>query len=383
LLPQAQSLDGRDLVYRFMQSNSAVTNLTTLVAAPGLYNVQLDYTVDGTQGVLQGFEGPINGQPALPFVLTFQNPPATLVFSTPPIDALAKALMSPVSVQLRDAFDDLISSSTAQVTLSLSTNPGGAVLGGTKIVNAVGGVATFNDLTLDRYGIGYTLAASGSGLTSATSNAFNVQAKLAFTTQPTNTVAGSVMGHDIVVQMRDVNGAATGGSPTVLLTENPGGEVAGSTSAVNGVATFSGVTLYVAGPGVTLTASGPGLVDATSVPFSVAAGVPTQLAFTPQPVNAAVNAAMPMFGVRVLDANYNLTSSSAQVTISLGANPVAATLSGTRTTSAIGGVASFSTLMLDKLGTGYTLKASAPGLADATSNAFNVVNDAIFANGFQ
>jgi hypothetical protein len=151
----------------------------------------------------------------------------------------------------------------------------------------------------------------------------------------------------------------------------------------NGVATFSGVTLYVAGPGVTLTASGPGLVDATSVPFSVAAGVPTQLAFTPQPVNAAVNAAMPMFGVRVLDANYNLTSSSAQVTISLGANPVAATLSGTQTTSAIGGVASFSTLMLDKLGTGYTMKARAPGLTDATSNAFNVVNDTIFANGFQ
>jgi hypothetical protein len=54
-----------------------------------------------------------------------------------------------------------------------------------------------------------------------------------------------------------------------------------------------------------------------------------------------------------------------------------------KTMAAAAGVASFDTLVLNKLGTGYTLKASAAGLTAAASNAFNVVGDKIFANGFQ
>jgi hypothetical protein len=62
------------------------------------------------------------------------------------------------------------------VTLSILTNPGGATLGGTNPVSAVNstGVATFNDLSLDKAGTGYTLSATSSGLTAATSTAFNV-----------------------------------------------------------------------------------------------------------------------------------------------------------------------------------------------------------------
>jgi hypothetical protein len=183
--------------------------------------------------------------------------------------------------------------------------------------------------------------------------------------------------------MRDANGMAIGGTPKITLTENPGGEVASSANAVNGVATFSGVTLFVAGSGITLTASGPGLVSATSAPFNVAPGAPTHLGFLPQPRNAVMNALLPAFGVRIQDANSNVvTSSTAKVTIALGAGPAGATLSGTTAVNAVGGIAAFTNLMLDKVGS-YTLKASASGLTGATSSTFSVATDKIFASGFQ
>src|SRR5947207_10735058 len=55
------------------------------------------------------------------------------------------------------------------------------------------GVATFSNLSINKTGTGYTLAASDGSLTGTTSSAFNITPAtadhLAFGTQPTNTVA--------------------------------------------------------------------------------------------------------------------------------------------------------------------------------------------------
>ena len=51
------------------------------------------------------------------------------------------------------------------------------------------------------------------------------------------------------------------------------------------------------------------------------------------------------------------TSASNQVTLSLGANPGGATLSGTLTVTAASGVATFPNAILDKAAAGYTLVA--------------------------
>src|SRR6185436_4100205 len=53
-------------------------------------------------------------------------------------------------------------------------------------------------------------------------------------------------------------------------------------------------------------------------------------------------------------------------------NPGGATLSGTTPVSAASGVATFFDLSLNKTGTGYTLTASASGLAPVTSTAFDI-----------
>jgi hypothetical protein len=60
------------------------------------------------------------------------------------------------------------------VTVSLASNPTGARLSGTSKVTASHGLATFTALSLNKVGSGYTLQVTTKGLTSATTNPFNV-----------------------------------------------------------------------------------------------------------------------------------------------------------------------------------------------------------------
>src|SRR5207244_1134671 len=66
------------------------------------------------------------------------------------------------------------------------------------------------------------------------------------------------------------------------------------------------------------------------------------------------------------------TAYAGAVTVAIAANPGGGTLTGTTTVPAAHGVATFSTLSIDKIGTGYQLGASATSLAGAISAAFNI-----------
>src|SRR6185295_8529306 len=95
---------------------------------------------------------------------------------------------------------------------------------------------------------------------------------------------------------------------------------------------------------------------------------------TVQPTNAvaavAISAAVQ---VTAYDANMNVdTTYSANVTVAIGTNPGSGTLSGTKTVAASSGVATFSTLNIDKVGTGYTLTAASGALTGDTSFTFNI-----------
>ena len=78
-----------------------------------------------------------------------------------------------------DALGNPATSFNGPVTIAIGHNGGlllPGTLSGTKTVNAVNGVATFADLSIDQPGNGYTLVVSGSGLTGAESAAFNIGA---------------------------------------------------------------------------------------------------------------------------------------------------------------------------------------------------------------
>src|SRR5207249_3135064 len=166
-------------------------------------------------------------------------------------------------------------------------------------VAAIGGVATFYDLSLNKTGTGYTLTASGSGFAPVTSTPFDITpgtaTQLAFTAQPTNTVAGALISPAVQVTALDPAGnpvPSFTGNVSVVLGNNPGGSTLGGTTtvaAVNGVASFSTLTLDKTGTSYWLTATATGLNSGTSSVFSITPGTATQLAFSQQPGTTVAN----------------------------------------------------------------------------------------------
>src|SRR3989441_329437 len=108
-----------------------------------------------------------------------------------------------------------------------------------------------------------------------------------------------------------------------------------------------------------------------------------KLSFNQQPTNTVAGVSIsPAVTVRIEDQFGNLTSSTANVSIAIQNNPGGGSLSGTATVAASGGVATFSTLSINKTGTGYTLQATSTGLIAVTSSADNITAGAVNALTF-
>lgn len=323
------------------------------------------------------------------------GPTATqLAFTVGPATTTGGATLSPaLKVEARDAGGNVVATYSGNITIALGTNPSSATLSGTKTIAANSGVATFSDLSVDKVGAGYTLSATASGLSGATSTGFNINpgpaAKLAFGTPPSNGTAGAAIAPAVTVIAQDLGGnQSTGfsGSISVAITSGSGtsgATLSGTTTvpASAGIATFSTLNIDKLGNGYTLTAVSPGLTTGTSSAFAIAAGPAAQLAFTVQPSTTAAGAAIaPSVKVTAQDALGNTVTSfsnSITVAITAGTGAAGATLAGTTTASASSGVATFAGISIDKAGrtsqgTGYTLSASSGALTSAVSDPFDI-----------
>ncbi len=425
------------------------------------------------------------------------NPGAAtrVAFTTQPGSATAgSAIPGPPTVVVQDNYGNTVTSSTIYITVALGTNPGGSTLSGNSTIYTSSGVASFNDLSLNQAGTGYRLSAMATGLTGATSSAFNITAAAAVSLAavPTSVPAGDPF---IVTwaqipnpTYRDWIGLFAAGSsdtaylgylyagctqsPTVpaasgvcsfaisasraagpyefrlfpndtfdrLATSNPvtisppsnqnkaaisvGPTVTAGTPGFsvtvqsqtssgvpvtvisntsitvslmvgNGVlgGTLSGTILadtnqVVIGPvsyskaesGVVVAASrtsGDDLRAQTSLPFTVIPGPAAQLAFSTQPGNAIVRSTIPgPPTVTVQDnAGNTVTSTTALISIAIGANPGSATLDDNLTVT-LGSSVSFPSLSINQPGNGYSLVASSADLLSATSNPFNITSPA-------
>jgi PKD domain len=88
------------------------------------------------------------------------------------------------------------------------------------------------------------------------------------------------------------------------------------------------------------------------------------------------NAGQPLSPVRIVlvdSAGRTVSNADSLVTVALDANPHGATLSGTDTTRAQSGIATFTDLRIDKADSGYTLRAQTTGLPPAASPAFAIM----------
>ena len=309
---------------------------------------------------------------------------AQLVATTEPSSLTAGSPFT-VEISAEDPFGNIDYNYSGSVTLALLNNPGGGTLGGTLTATAVSGTATFSGLTLANPGSGYTLQATASALSSATTTPFNVTAagvatQLVVSSPPPKSVtAGSPFG--LVVEAEDDSGAldtSFSGSVTLALLNNSGSGTLGGTltvPAVGGVATFSGLTLDTASFGYMLQASSGSLAAATTGFVGVTPAAATQFMFVGPFVNVLSGSPFDI-AVEAVDPYGNIDPTySGSVTLSLANNPGGATLDGTFTATANAGIADFPDLTIDQPGIGATLQANGGGLPAGTSSAFNVTGD--------
>jgi len=310
--------------------------------------------------------------------------PTRVVFAVQPQGAAAGAAFA-ATVAVADSLGNVVDTATNTITVALLSNPGGGTLSGTTMLDAVNGLASFTDLSLDQSGSGYTLEATAAGLESDTSQAFTVGAgapsQLVFTVGPSTVVAGEAIAPAVEVTVEDANGntATTySGDITLSIGNNPGGATLSGGGAVtpsNGVAVFSALILDRAGSGYTLQASATG-ISGTSAGFDVTPAAAADLVFTSQPASTLAGAAMDSIRVSIVDSLGNLiTSSSAPITLALGADPSggSATLSGTLTRNAVDGVAAFGDISIDRAGSGYTLTVVDGGIGPVESTPFDIL----------
>ncbi len=336
------------------------------------------YTLTATSGTLAaGSSSPFN---------IAAGAATKLAFTVSPVTTTAGQAMAPaIQVAAQDAFGNTDPTFGGMINVAIGANPGGGTLTGSLSGTASGGVATFTNLSIDKSGVGYTLGATGGSLTGGTSAAFDIVAaaatQLAFTVPPGNTVAGAAMAPAVQVTARDQFGnvATSFVDPiTVAIGTNPGAGVLGGTTTVGasgGVATFSTLNINKSGTGYTLTANS-GAFNALSPAFNIVAGAATQVGFIVQPVNTTAGVAIaPAVQVAAQDAFGNTnTTYAGSITVAIGTNPGAGVLSGTATVTASGGVATFSTLRINRSGVGYTLGATSGTLTAGASTPFNIVS---------
>ncbi len=376
--------DSRAISLSLNLTTGSLTGTTTVNAQNGVATFTgVSVTTLGTYTLTardNATSGALTSASSLSFTVS-AGAPAKVVFGQSPVNTPLGSILPPVIVNVTDVAGNIVTTDNSAVTLAInsyssSTFVGTPVITGTVTVNAVNGVATFNDLSFADLG-NYKLQASDGALAIGVSNSFAITgapAKLAFGTQPSQTTVGTVMSPSITVAVVDVNGNVVGtdNSSVALVIGSGPGTISGTTTvaAVNGIATFSGLSFSQMGT-LALTASDGTLTTANSNSFIIN-GTAAQLAFLVQPAAPSANVAItPPVVIVVEDINGNrVLNDASTVTINLHTGPGA--LSGTTGVTAVNGLATFSNLKLSLAGT-YTLAAASTGLSGAISNSFIVL----------
>ncbi|NBO63883.1 MAG: hypothetical protein EBU88_03335, partial [Acidobacteria bacterium] len=307
------------------------------------------------------------------------------IVSQPVAGASGTPLSSQPAVAVRDTGGNTITSSAEQVSVSISSGTGGTLTGTTSI-NANNGVAVFSGLTLAGIvGTNYKFifTACCKPLMSVTSDNVTVTpgtpGKLVITTNPVAGFSGGLMTTPAIVAIRDAQGNATGSSApvSVSILTGSGGTLGGATTvnAINGIATFSNLTLAgTVGTNYVLRFTSTGTSSADSTVVTVTSGVPSRLALLTQPVGGISGQAMttqPVVEIR--DAQGNKVSGSTMpitASITVGGGGI---LGGQTTVSAVDGIATFNDLSLaGVIGTSYVIRFSTGAITSVSSSGVTV-----------
>lgn len=301
-----------------------------------------------------------------------------LVFTQQPTAIDATDNITPaITIAVENSSGNIITTDNSTVTLLLGS--GNGPLSGTLSQNAVNGIATFGDISVDAAGTDVITAIDGA-LAAANSSSFVVSAapqdvatQLVFGQQPTDGVAGVALNPPLSVYLEDPKGHVVATDSSAVTLSLAAGSTANSptgtltVNAVDGIARFSNIIFTSAGTAA-LTATDGTLTSATSNTFTTKIE-PTQLGFAQAP--APVNIGVPFDPPIVVDVEDFLGNPVAGSTsaVTLAITGGAATLGGTATVDAVNGVATFTNVSIPTAGT-YQLTATSGSLTYVISNSF-------------
>ena len=331
---------------------AAVKNGEAVFAGLTLNNAGTGYVIQATAtGIASATTGPFNVASSAAYLVVTTEPPSNV--------AAATEFITVVSAE--DGNGNVDASYDQAITLTLLNNTEGATLGGTVTEGAQNGVATFTDLTVSEPGDGYALQAASGTLATGQSSEFDVTAPpatylLIASGPPSTLVAGTQF--SLVVDAQDTQGyidTSYNGLVTLVLSGGPSQATLGGTlqvDATTGVATFSGLTLDLAGSGYTINVAGGSLTGVATGDITVTPAATYQLLIQTQPSSTATAgqpfAIQPIVSEVDQFGNLETSGDSTALTASLasGNGP----LHGTTTMTVSGGLATFTDLADNRSG---------------------------------
>ncbi|HEX8706371.1 MAG TPA: FG-GAP-like repeat-containing protein [Myxococcaceae bacterium] len=365
-------------------SNNTLSASSGTTDANGVFTA----TLRSTRAEVKTVDATVNGTALAqrPTVTFIPGSGSALRFVTqPPASLLAGQTMAPaVSVEVLDAQGNRVAGFSGPVTMELVAS-NGATLGGTTPQPAAAGLASFNDLSVQRAGTGYQLRASVGAL-QVLSTPFDVAADtvsaLVSTVEVSKTpvMADGTDSTSLIVAVQDRFGNPVAGQTVGLAVTGSNNTLSASsgTTDANGVFTATLRSTRAEVKTVDATVNGTALSQRPTVTF--VAGPAASLRFVTQPpVSVTAGQTMaPAVNVEVLDAQGNrVTGFAGTVTMGLVASN-GATLSGTPAQPVASGLASFNDLSVQRAGTGYQLRASV-GALQVLSTSFDVAADTVSA----
>jgi hypothetical protein len=312
--------------------------------------------------------------------------PAQLVMTLQPPASVTAGSAFGLGVSVEDALGNLVTGYGGDVTLALERGPAGSSLSGTLSATVSQGVASFSGLTINQAAGDFALKVAANGVGSVSTSSFRVvpaaPSQLVIIDQPpSRTVAGQEFGFTAAVEDQFGN-VATGfsGPVTASLANDPaGGSLSGPvvSDAVNGIATFNGLTVDQAGVDYAIEAASGGLNSSSLTSISVAPAAASRLIITARPPSTVGANRSFAVGVEAVDPYGNLaTGFDGIVTAALAANPHHNTVRGSLSVQANGGEAIITGARLNKTGKSYAITITSSGLTPAVTSVFDVTRPA-------
>ena len=256
---------GKNMSFAVTSGGGTVTPTTAVGDGQG--RASFTWTLGGAAGVQTVTVTSPGVTPVVVSATASGNGATQLVVTTQPgaTYAAGASITPTITIEARNAVNALSTAFAGSVSIAIGTNPGTSTLSGTATVTAVAGVATFAGLSLNKSGAGYTLVASSSGLTSATTTSFAITPGPATSIVISagnfqNAAPSTVLTGPIVAHVVDALGNGVSGKTVTFVVATGGGSVSVASAVTDAAGNAQSIwTLGVAAGPQTLTIASVGL----------------------------------------------------------------------------------------------------------------------------